>query len=250
MFEQHVWKILMLEKIFTEESYTLEIIYHVGTYENSIHFIFDHASKTCAIVDPAWEADLFIQKITDKGYTLTDIWLTHWHGDHVNAVDEIAEKTGARITAGVNEARYLRLRHAVTTVNDNDTVTLGNTKATIINTPGHTAGGVCYLLDGHLIAGDSLFVYGAGHCAMPGANANILFHSMQKLKQIPDKVLLHCGHDYGSEITTTMAEQKSGNPFLMIDNEDDFVRYRNQIHDNSRTYPMQPVSQQELDALL
>ena len=52
----------MLEKTFTEETYTLEILYHVGTYENSIHFIFDHASKTCAIIDPAWEADLFIQK--------------------------------------------------------------------------------------------------------------------------------------------------------------------------------------------
>ena len=160
----------MIEKTFTEKTFTLEILYHVGTYENSIHFIFDHASKTCAIVDPAWNADLFIQKITDKGYTLTDIWITHWHNDHINAVDEIAEKTGAKITVGVNETRYLRLRHAVTTVDDNDTVTLGDTKATIINTPGHTAGGICYLLDGHLIAGDSLFVYGAGHCAMPGVD--------------------------------------------------------------------------------
>ncbi len=241
----------MLKKTFTEKTYTLEILYHVGTYENSIHFVFDHASKTCAIIDPAWEADLFIQKITDKGYTLTDIWLTHWHNDHMNAVDEIAEKTGAKITAGINEMPYLHLKHAVTTVvDDNDTVTLGNTKATIISTPGHTAGGICYLLDGHLIAGDSLFVYGAGHCAMPGADAGVFFHSLQKLKQVADEVLLHCGHDYGSKITSTMAEQKSGNPFLMINNEADFIRYRNQIHDGSRSYPMQPVSQQELDALL
>ena len=225
----------MLEKTFTEKSYTLEILYHVGTYENSIHFIFDHASKTCAIVDPAWEADLFIQKITDKGYTLTDIWLTHWHNDHMNAVDEIANKTGASITAGINEIPYLDIKNPIKTVDDKDTVTLGATSATIINTPGHTAGGVCYLLDGHLIAGDSLFVYGAGHCAMPGADANVLFHSMQKLKQVEDGVLLHCGHDYGSKITTTMAQQKSGNPFLMIDNEDDFIRYRNHIHDGSRT---------------
>ncbi len=240
----------MLEKTFTEKTFTLDILYHVGTYENSIHFIFDHASKTCAIIDPAWEADLFIQKVKDKGYTLTDIWLTHWHNDHVNAVDEIANKTGASITAGVNEISYLDIKNPVKTVDDKDTLTLGETCATIINTPGHTAGGVCYLLDGHLIAGDSLFVYGAGHCGMPGADANILFHSMQKFKQIADEILLHCGHDYGSQITTTMADQKSGNPFLMIDNEDDFVRYRNYIHDGSRTYPMQPMSQQALDALL
>ncbi|MEO1940002.1 MBL fold metallo-hydrolase [Candidatus Thioglobus sp.] len=240
----------MLEKIFTEKTYTLEILYHVGTYENSIHFIFDHNSKTCAIIDPAWEANLFIKKIADKGYTLTDIWLTHWHNDHMNAVDEIADKTNAKITAGINEIPYLQINNPINTVEDNDVIYLGNTQAKIINTPGHTAGGICYLLDGHLIAGDSLFVYGAGHCAMPGANANVLFHSMQKLKQVADEILLHCGHDYGSEITTTMAEQKSGNPFLMIDDEADFVRYRNHIHDGSRTYPMQAMSKQEVDALL
>jgi glyoxylase-like metal-dependent hydrolase (beta-lactamase superfamily II) len=240
----------MLEKIYKEKTYTLEILYHVGTYENSIHFIFDHASKTCAIIDPAWEADLFIKRVKDKGYTLTDIWVTHWHGDHMNAVDEVAEKTNAKITAGVNEIPYLQIDHPITTINDNEILTLGDTQATVINTPGHTAGGICFLLDGHLIAGDSLFVYGAGHCVMPGSNANKLFHSLQKIKHVPDDVLLHCGHDYGSKITTTMAEQKSGNPFLLIDNEDDFVRYRNHIHDGSRTYPMQAMTREEVNNLL
>ena len=192
---------------FTEKTYTLEIMYHMGTYENSIHFIFDHQSKTCAIIDPAWQADLFIQHANEKGYKITNVWLTHWHGDHINAADEIADKTGARITAGINELPYLQLEHEVLTVNDNDEIYLGDTKATIINTPGHTAGGVCYLLDGHIIVGDTLFVYGAGHCSLPGGSVNELFHSMQKLKQVDDSVMLHCGHDYGCKINTTMGEQ-------------------------------------------
>jgi len=240
----------MLEKTFTEEIYTLEILYHVGTYENSIHFIFDHASKTCAIIDPAWEADLFIQKITDKGYTLTDIWLTHWHGDHMNAADEIADKTGAKITVGVNETPYLQVEHSVTTVNDGEIVTLGNTQAKIINTPGHTAGGICYLLDGHIIVGDTLFVYGAGHCSLPGGNVREFYHSMQKLKLVNDDVMLHCGHDYGCKIDTTMSDQKAGNAYLLLDNEEDFVKYVDGMSQGLVAYPTQALTLKEIQHML
>jgi len=239
-----------MEKKYTQKSFTLNVLYHIGVYENSIHFIFDHDSKSCAIIDPAWEADKFIKKVKSKGYSLTDIWLTHWRADHINAADEIADKTGAKITAGINEVPYLKLQNIIHTVNDNDEIWLGSTSARIINTPGHTAGGICFLLDGHLIAGDTLFAYGAGHCALPGGNANTLFHSLQKLKTLDDDIILHCGHDYGVEIAPTMLSQKSGNPFLLINNEEDFVRYRNEIHDGSRQYPMAPMKKSELNNLL
>ena len=61
-----------MEKKYNSNNYSIEVLYHIGAYENSIHFIFDKATKTCAIVDPAWEPDLFLKKIKDKGYTLTD----------------------------------------------------------------------------------------------------------------------------------------------------------------------------------
>ena len=240
----------MLEKIYTEQTYTLEILYHVGMYENSIHFIFDHASKTCAIIDPAWEADLFIKRVADKGYTLTDIWLTHWHNDHINAVDKIADKTGAKITAGINEIPYLQISNPIKTVKDNDVVCLGGTQATIINTPGHTAGGICYLLDGHLIAGDTLFVYGAGHCSMPGGNVQEFYHSMQKLKLVDDGVMLHCGHDYGCKINTTMGEQKTGNAYLLLDNEESFVKYVDGMSQGLVTYPTEALTLKEIQRML
>ena len=59
-----------MEKTYSSNQYSIDVLYHVGAYENSIHFIFDEATKTCAIVDPAWEPDLFLEKINDKGYTL------------------------------------------------------------------------------------------------------------------------------------------------------------------------------------
>jgi len=240
----------MLIKTFTEETYTLDIMYHMGAYENSIHFIFDHQSKTCAIIDPAWHADLFIDYARDKGYTITNIWLTHWHGDHTNAADEIAEKTNAKITVGINELPYLDIKHDLITVNDGDIVTLGNTKAKVINTPGHTAGGICYLLDGHIIVGDTLFVYGAGHCSLPGGNIREFYHSMQKLKQVDGKVMLHCGHDYGCKIDTTMDEQKTGNAYLLIDNEEDFVSYVEGMSQGLVPYPTEALSLKEVQAML
>jgi len=240
----------MKTQTFKEKTYTLEILYHIGTLEDSIHFIFDHNTKTCAIVDPAWEAPLFIDKIRNKGYTLTNIWLTHWHFDHTNAVDEIVQATGARITVGVNEVPYLQINSPLETVENNDTIFIGNTVAKIINTPGHSAGGICYLLDGHIIVGDTLFVYGAGHCSLPGGNINELFHSMQKLKYIDDDVMLHCGHDYGSKINTTMGEQKQGNAFLLLDNEADFVNYVNGMQQGKIPYPTHAMTKKEIEVIL
>ena len=235
---------------FKEKTYSLDIMYHLGTYENSIHFIFDHESKTCAIIDPAWHADLFINYAEEKGYKITDIWLTHWHGDHTNAADEIAQKTGAKITAGINELPYLDIKHDLSTVNDDDVISLGGTTARIINTPGHTAGGVCYLLDGHIVAGDTLFVYGAGHCSLPGASISELYDSMQKLKKVDDNVMLHCGHDYGCKINTTMAEQKSGNAYLLLDSEADFVRFVDGMSQGTVAYPTEALTLKEVKAML
>ena len=128
---------------------------------------------------------------------------------------------------------------------------MGEVEIQIIETPGHTAGGICYLLDEHLIAGDTLFVYGVGICSLAGSNPVKLFHSLNKLKnQVSDDIHLLCGHNYGSEITTTLAEQKRANPFLLIEDEETFVRYRMHVHDSTRTYPMSPMTLEEVNALL
>ena len=90
-----------------------------------------------------------------------------------------------------------------------------------------------------------------GICSLQGSNPVTLFHSLKKLlAQVPDDIHLLCGHNYGSEISTTIAEQKRANPFLLIQDEDTFVRYRMHVHDSTRTYPMSPMTLEEVNALL
>lgn len=238
-------------KVYTGTTYTLIIIYHLGALENSIHIIADNHSQQACVVDPAWDVDLLIKTAQKYHYEISQIWLTHWHPDHTNATDMLADKTGAKIYAGRDEKPYLSaIKKTIAYLNNGQTIAVGKTKAEVIFAPGHSAGELCFLLENDLITGDTLFIYGAGHCALPGANARQLFHTMQTLKTLPDEVFVRCGHDYGDQLTTTLGEQKQHNPFLMIDNEDDFVRYRQEIHDNTRTYPMAAMSRHELNKLL
>ena len=238
-------------KTYQELTYTLVVIYHLGALENSIHIICDHKSKKACVIDPAWDSDLFIQVTQKMGFNIDTIWLTHWHPDHTNATNDLVDKTGALIYAGQDEATYLSsIQHPINWVTNGQIITLGNSQARVIFTPGHTAGGVCFLLENRLIAGDTLFIYGAGHCAMPGADVNQFFHSMKLLKTLPNEVYLHCGHDYGCELTTSLGKQKQGNPFLLIDDQANFVRYRQEIHDKTRQYPMSAMTKEAVMALL
>lgn len=241
----------MLTKTYNRENYELLVLYHIGQLENSIHFIFDKKSKECALLDPAWEADLFLDIIKEKGYTLTQIWLTHWHPDHTNATDELVSKTGATVKIGVNELDFLQVESELELLPDNAEFTFGGTKVKIIEAGGHSFGGICYILSDDIFVGDTLFVYGAGHCALPKANPEQFFYSMQKIKQlVPENVYLRCGHNYGTQLTTTISEQKLHNPFLLIDDLNDFVTYRQEIHDRTRTYPMDKVTKEELREML
>lgn len=236
---------------YEEEFFTLLTLPHLGALENSIHIILDHATKTACVIDPAWEADLFIEIIQKKGYKLTDIWLTHWHPDHVNAVDELVTKTQCKVFIGINDAPYLMIKTKPQLLDQKSEISIGKTTAKIIQTAGHTAGGISFLLKNHFIVGDTLFVYGAGHCVLPGASSELFFHTMRRIVQkIPDEALLHCGHDYGTTWTTTMGEQKKHNPFLLIENKNDFIRYSDNIHGATREYPMAAMTKAETLKLL
>lgn len=211
-----------------------------GPYENFIHILVDNNTKKAVIFDPAWDAEHISKRINDLGVTLDAIWLTHGHHDHTNAVEALREIFPVPIFASQTEIDFINnvpeaiaskvflpLPSDVQAFKDGDVLTLGDTTAKIIATPGHSSGSVCFLLEDDLITGDTVFIDGCGRADLPGSDPNALFESLTRIaKTVPHHVTLHTGHAYGPSATATLESQIKTNPYLKRANRNEFVDYR------------------------
>ena len=224
----------------------------LGPMGNFIHIVQDTATNSAAIIDPAWDCEGLQRYAQEQHFTFTDILLTHTHYDHINAVQELLEQQDARLYLHKIEAEFWGEAPPAEILHQNSNrLMVGKTQIEALHTPGHTPGSVCYRLDRHLITGDTLFVFGCGRCDLPGGNPEQLFETLSQLRdEIPDDITILPGHDYGVSPTSTMAEQRAGNPFLLFDNKQDFVDYRMRIHELTRKSPYQPVSRDELTSCM
>lgn len=161
-----------------------------------------------------------------EGKKLKFILLTHGHFDHVLGVNEMREKTGAKVLINkedvvrMNESADIMRTFGVQGVetpkaddflNDGDTLKFGNTEIKVIVTPGHTQGCVCYLIDGKLFSGDTLFKESVGRCDLPGGNFQKLSDSVKnRLFTLDDNTIVYPGH--GPE--TTIGHEKKYNEII------------------------------------
>ena len=123
-----------------------------------------------------------------------------------------------------------------------DIIKLGESNIRILHTPGHTPGSACYFLDGNVISGDTLFVFGCGRCDLAGGDPNQMYDTLRRLKSdLPSNTILHPGHNYAEKTTSTIQEQIEGNPFMHFNDRNAFVHYRMHEHDKIRNTPYHPV---------
>ena len=152
------------------------------------------------------------QEILDelKDKTLKYILLTHGHFDHVLGVNGMKECTGAKVLVHKDDiSRMEESANIMQTfgvigvetpkaddyINDNDLLKFGETEIKIIHTPGHTEGCVCYLIDGKLFSGDTLFRDSVGRCDLPGGNFSKLSDSIKNiLFKLDDNMVVYPGH--------------------------------------------------------
>jgi hydroxyacylglutathione hydrolase len=155
-----------------------------------------HAPETGATASiDAPDAAPILSALTEKKWTLTDIWVTHHHTDHTQGIPGLkAAFPHARIVGPAKEAAQIgRLDVAV---KEGDVVPLGPHKAKVIEVPGHTIGHVAYWFegDGVLFAGDTLFAMGCGRAFE--ASPEVLYRSVMKLAALPPETQIYCGHEY------------------------------------------------------
>jgi hydroxyacylglutathione hydrolase len=215
----------------------------LGPMENFIYLITDKKTGRTAVVDPAWDVPAILRRAKEKGVTITDILLTHSHHDHINGIEQVLAKYDAQLHLSKPEAQFWGKHLDLPTLHHGgDIIRLGDTEITMLLTPGHTPGSACYHLGNDLITGDTMFVFGCGRCDLSGGDPEMMFDTLSRLgKEMPQSTVIHPGHNYSVQPTSTIEEELEGNPFMHFHDKAGFVEYRMHIHDKVRHEPYQAV---------
>ena len=193
------------------------------------YLIGDKASKTCALIDPAFETDRILEKVKEAGYRVTHVINTHAHSDHTAGNGAIKAATGAQILIHEMDAKRLETflnktfsrilggRGSPTPdvlLRDNDIINIGEISLKVLHTPGHTPGGICLYTDGNIFTGDTLFVGAVGRTDLPGGSMKQLLTSIrEKIYTLPGDTIVWPGHDYGPLPSSTVQQERDMNPF-------------------------------------
>ena len=226
------------------------------------YVVADISSASAAIIDPVLnydaaagevstqDADKILAYIAANKLSVKWILETHAHADHLSAAHYLHNKTGAPVAIGEGIKKVQQTFKLVFNIGDdelmakgdyfhklftdNESFTIGNVTARVINTPGHTNDSVSYLIGNNLFVGDTLFMPDAGtaRCDFPGGDAHILYRSVQRIYQLPDETKIYMCHDYqpgGRELKyqTSVAGQKAQNIHIKAGTpEQEFVQKR------------------------
>ena len=194
------------------------------------YLIGDESTKTCALIDPAFETDRILSEAQRLQYRITHIINTHGHSDHTagnralkaateaklliheldaDRLGTVMHKTFSRILGGQGSPRPDGL------LRDDDLIRIGETSLKVIHTPGHTPGSICLYADGHLFTGDTLFVGAVGRIDLPGGSRLQLRMSFrEKIFTLPGGTIVWPGHDYGLSSSSTIEHEQHSNPFI------------------------------------
>lgn len=161
--------------------------------DNFGYLIHDVETKATASID-APEAGPILEALEREGRQLTDILITHHHGDHVGGVAELKQKYNCRVVAPHDKTT--KIANVDLRVANADVVKIGNLLARVVETPGHTLDHISYVFDTEkaVFAADTLFSIGCGR-VFEGTYP-MMWDSLLKLRALPDDFKLYCGHEY------------------------------------------------------
>ena len=231
----------------------LDIVPVPAFSDNYLWLVHDQASGETAVVDPG-DAAPVLAEAERRGWTITQVWNTHWHPDHTGGNLAIKEATAARLSGPAGEnipGRDVALR-------EGGEVRIGDHVGRVIEVPGHTLGHIALAFDDDRVAfvGDTLFAMGCGR--LFEGTPEQMYRSLGRLAALPEDTRLYCAHEYtlanarfaahaepGNEaianrladvkqlrdegkitVPTTVAQERETNPFVRATNADEFARLR------------------------
>jgi hydroxyacylglutathione hydrolase len=210
----------------------------LGPMQNFVYLIGDPVARECVVVDPAWEIDTIVETAQAADLTITGALVTHTHQDHVGGsleswgmpgripgIEELLERVKAKVYVHKAEREFLKgFGSDLVQVDNHDTLKIGRLTLTFMHTPGHTPGSQCFLVDGRLVSGDTLFIGSCGRTDLPGSDPSEMYFSLtQRLAALPDDTILLPGHNYGGP-ASTLGDEKRQNPFMRFPSLGDFLQ--------------------------
>jgi len=191
----------------------------VGNMQNFTYVVEDEETDEAIVIDPSWDLEQIEQIIQRNNLKIKYVINTHHHFDHTLGNEGMVKLTNAQII----QHEKSELKHDIT-VKDGDVIEFGNSKLTVLHTPGHSKDSMCLIGDGNFFSGDTLFVGNCGRIDLPGGSAKELYHSLfDVLYSLTDDLILYCGHNYGNSLTSTIGKEKLTNFVMQKRTEQEFL---------------------------
>ncbi|WP_458863768.1 MBL fold metallo-hydrolase [Acidaminobacterium chupaoyuni] len=189
----------------------------VGPLATNCYLLCDEETKECAVIDPGAKAKKILDAIAEKGMKCTHILLTHGHYDHIMALKEVKEATGAPVYIHENDAymlteQYVNGMRALAArgyhqqladhlLKEGDCIRVGNLEVRVMNTPGHTRGSCVYLCGDAMFSGDTLFHGDCGRWDLEGGSMEQMHESLRRLAALEGDYRVFPGHEEATRLS-------------------------------------------------
>lgn len=192
----------------------------VGHYGTNCYVVSDEKTLECAVIDPGAESAAILDYLSGNRLKCAAIFITHAHFDHIMALAKVQEATKAPTyicekdsgTAASQLARGAKLPEAMAYYQDGDEIAVSSLVFRVIETPGHTPGGVTLLCGDAMFSGDTLFAGSCGRTDFPGGDMPTEIASLKKLAELPGDYAVYPGHAQA----TRLSVEREHNPYMRM----------------------------------